>query len=261
MNPGTSLSASQLDAQMRHFGTQQRAEKEKQYLKSNLQHYGTNVPTLRKLAKPAAKGLDHDQLMALVSELWSRPVHERRFVAALLLGERSNLLSASDLPTIEQMLRAAKTWALVDTLVPHPVGDISERDPVESQSFFDRWATDEDFWLRRSALLAQLVPLREGRGDWARFTRYADQMLDEREFFIRKAIGWILRDTSRKRPELVRDWVAPRTGRMSGVTIREAVKRLDPEDRERLMLAYREKRSATIETPKLTPPPVSGAAG
>jgi len=64
-------------------------------------------------------------------------------------------------------------------------------------------------------------------------------MLDEREFFIRKAIGWILRDTSRKRPQLVIDWIAPRTDRASGVTMREVVRHLPAADADRLMAAYR----------------------
>ena len=103
----------------------------------------------------------------------------------------------------------------------------------------DRWAADDDFWVRRTALLALLPGLRTGAGDLERFYRYADAMLDEREFFIRKAIGWVLRETGRKRPASVRDWLAPRTGRASGVTMREAVKYLAPDDAERLMAAYR----------------------
>ena len=55
-----------------------------------------------------------------------------------------------------------------------------------------------------------LVALRQGGGDFERFGRYADAMLEEREFFIRKAIGWVLRDTGRKRPELVFEWLLPR---------------------------------------------------
>ncbi len=64
-------------------------------------------------------------------------------------------------------------------------------------------------------------------------------MLEEREFFIRKAIGWVLRDTSRRRPELVFDWLAPRAGRASGVTLREAVKYLTPEQRQAIERARR----------------------
>ena len=62
-------------------------------------------------------------------------------------------------------------------------------------------------------------------------------MLDEREFFIRKAIGWVLRDTARKRPDLVYQWLLPRASRASGVTIREAVKPLTEGQRAALLSA------------------------
>ena len=61
----------------------------------------------------------------------------------------------------------------------------------------------------------------------------------EREFFIRKAIGWVLRDTGRRRPDLVAAWLEPRIGQVSGVTLREAVKPLPPETAARLLAAYR----------------------
>ena len=102
---------------------------------------------------------------------------------------------------------------------------------------------DDDFWVRRSAMLALLIPLRQGEGDFDRFARYANGMLEEKEFFIRKAIGWVLREVSKKRPEVVYDWIAPRTHRASGVTMREAVKYLPGERREGLMSAYKERRS------------------
>ena len=76
------------------------------------------------------------------------------------------------------------------------------------------------------------------------FARRADAMLDETEFFIRKAIGWVLRETSKKRPKEVFDWIAPRTHRASGVTMREALKYLDPRRADRLMRAYRSGRPA-----------------
>jgi len=90
----------------------------------------------------------------------------------------------------------------------------------------DRWATDENFWVRRAALLALLRPLRRGEGDFDRFARYADMMLAEREFFIRKAIGWVLREVSKKRPALLRELVASHGAQMSGLTRREATKYL-----------------------------------
>jgi 3-methyladenine DNA glycosylase AlkD len=64
---------------------------------------------------------------------------------------------------------------------------------------------------------------------------YADAMLDEKEFFIRKAIGWVLRDVSKRRPDEVYRWLSPRAKRASAVTIREAVKYLSAEQREKIL--------------------------
>jgi 3-methyladenine DNA glycosylase AlkD len=137
---------------------------------------------------------------------------------------------------LERLLRESRTWALVDGLAASVVGGVVERYP-ETTAVLDRWADDDDFWLRRSALLGPLIPLRRGDGDFERFTRYADAMLDEKEFFIRKAIGWVLRDTARKRPTMVYDWLLPRAARASGVTRREAVKPMSPEQRAAVLSA------------------------
>jgi 3-methyladenine DNA glycosylase AlkD len=79
-----------------------------------------------------------------------------------------------------------------------------------------RWAGDGDFWVRRSALLAHLKTLgRRGSFEgWTRFCELADAMLDEREFFVRKAIGWVLREASKSHPDLVAAWLRPRTAQL-----------------------------------------------
>jgi 3-methyladenine DNA glycosylase AlkD len=82
----------------------------------------------------------------------------------------------------------------------------------------DRWASDQDFRIRRAALLTLLGPLRHGEGDSERFARYADAMLEDKESFVRKAIGWVLRETARKRPSLVCTWLLPQAARASAVT-------------------------------------------
>ena len=139
---------------------------------------------------------------------------------------------------LERLLRESRTWALVDGLAGSVVGSLVERAPTAAAAL-DRWAVDGDFWIRRSALLALLVPLRGGAGDFDRFGRYAEAMLDEKEFFIRKAIGWVLRDTGRKRPDMVFGWLLPRAARASGVTLREACKPLSIDQRAAIEAARR----------------------
>jgi 3-methyladenine DNA glycosylase AlkD len=231
--------AAEIDEELRARGTTDRAVHEKSYLKSDLVHYGTTVPEIRSVVKSARKRcpeLGHDDLVELVIALWDEPVHERRMAAVELLGLCRSMLRPADIALFERLLRESRTWALVDGLASSVVGSLVERHP-ELGDVLDRWATDGDFWIRRSALLALLVALRRGEGDFDRFGRYADAMLDEREFFIRKAIGWVLRDTGRRRPDLVFQWLLPRAGRASGVTLREAVKPLSDEQRAAILAA------------------------
>jgi 3-methyladenine DNA glycosylase AlkD len=229
----------EIDGELRSQASPERAAGEKAYLKSDLDHYGISVPAVRAVARRVATlrpALTRDELLTLVEALWQGTVYERRRVAVELLEMRGELLRASDISLVERLLREARTWALVDELAAVVAGGLVERHP-NLGSTLDRWAGDDDFWIRRSALLTLLGPLRRGDGDFARFSRYADGMLEETEFFIRKAIGWVLRETARKRPALVYRWLLPRARRASGVTIREAVKPLSAAQRAAVLAA------------------------
>ena len=227
----------EIDTELRSRRTPGRAQQEKAYLKSTREHYGTPVPAIRSIARAVGHkhpGIEHDDLVAIVRALWSMPAHEDRMVAVELLEVYADRLGAADMALVEQMLRESGTWALVDGLAASVAGRLVEHQP-ELGEVLDRWSVDDDFWIRRSSLLALLDPLRRGDGDFERFARYADAMLEEKEFFIRKAIGWVLRDTARKRPDIVFDWLLPRAGRASGVTLREAVKPLSDQQREAIV--------------------------
>lgn len=230
--------AARVDTALRARAVPERAAGEKAYLKSSLEHYGVSMPGIRAAVREALAGVElrHDDLVALVEELWAVGVHERRAAAVEVLDAHGAALTPSDVVLLERLLREARTWALVDVLAASVVGPLADREPTLGQTL-DRWARDDDFWLRRSALLAHLVPLRTGGGDFDRFARYADAMLDEKEFFIRKAIGWVLRDTGRRRPDLVAAWLLPRAARASGVTLREALKPLDDAQRAAVLAA------------------------
>ena len=231
-----------IESELAQAADPDRAEKERAYLKSELVFLGVGVPAARQVVRNAWRqrgGLDHEQLMATVDRLWESGIHEHRMaVVELLKLATPGTLGIDDGPGLEHLLRTARTWAYVDSLAADVVGSLVVSTPKAWHPVLDRWASDGDFWIRRSALLSLLVPLRQGGGDFERFARYADAMLDEREFFIRKAIGWVLRETGRQRPELVADWIKPRVARASGVTVREAVKHLDPERRAGIMAAY-----------------------
>jgi 3-methyladenine DNA glycosylase AlkD len=222
-----------VERELRAAGDPIRAEQERRYLKSTRVHAGVTVPGVRRIAKQVPP-LEHDALIAVVERLWAGPFYECCAAAVELLEGNVDRLEATDLALLERLIRESGTWALVDNLAASVAGALVERHPKLNRTL-DRWAADPDFWIRRSALLALLGPLRRGGGDFEQFGRYADAMLEEKEFFIRKAIGWVLRDTSRRRPELVFDWLLPRAARASGVTTREAVKYLTEDQRARIL--------------------------
>lgn len=223
-------------ARLRPLGSRRRAAGAKAYLKSDLEFYGLDTAALRGAAAAwlrANRALARADLVALAAALWAEPVHELRAFAIELLLRHADDLAAADLALLESMLRRARSWAYVDVIAIHLVGPLIERRPG-LERVLDRWAKDGDFWIRRAAVLALVLPFRRGGGDWPRFTRYADAMLGEREFFIRKALGWTLREAAKRQPERVARFVAARLGAMSGVTFREAVRPLPPAVRRRL---------------------------
>jgi 3-methyladenine DNA glycosylase AlkD len=220
--------AQALEAQLRSHGDPLRARQEQRYLKSQLTFLGVGVPVLRKTAKAFVRShpeLRRTALLALVKRLWDTPIYELRAVAVGILELKQAQLRASDMPVLIALVRDAKTWALVDWLAIKVLGAILVREP-RARRYLERWARDEDFWVRRSALLCWHDPLLAGGGDFAHFAQLATPLLGEREFFIRKAIGWVLRSTAKRTPQRTYDFVAQHAGQMSGLTFREATRNL-----------------------------------
>ncbi len=229
--------AATIEHALRERGTPERAVQEKAYLKSSLTFVGASVPDTRSVIRGFHQQhpeLTADEIREVASALWDAPIHECRSAAVMLLIADAARSRPQDIELVERLLREAGTWALVDSLSCDVSGDLVERFPGLAATL-DRWAVDEDFWVRRAALLSLLLPLRRGGGDWEHFVRLAEPMLDEREFFIRKALGWVLRETGKRRPELVEEWLRPRAARISRLTLREAVKPLPAQVRTELL--------------------------
>lgn len=221
-----------------------RAENERRYLKSDFAHIGVPVPAVRKVAVSAVKAEPtRDELLALAGALWDvteegRPVHEARMAAIEVLVKRAASLRPEDVDIAERFVRDSASWVYVDGLAEKVVGRLVVRHP-ELGAVLDVWVGDPYMWIRRTAVLALLAGIRVGKPDLDRIDRFGDALIGEREFFIRKALGWVLRELSKKDPRWVTEWVAARTGVISGVTLREAVRRLPEEDASRLLAAHR----------------------
>ncbi|MFF8828580.1 DNA alkylation repair protein [Streptomyces sp. NPDC015131] len=234
----------EVTAGLRAAGDPGTAEWAKRYLKSDLRHYGVRMPVVRDLVAGALRvhgPLGRAQVVSCARELWRPEVHESRIAAGVLLERRVRVLVAEDTALLEELLRDSRTWALVDLLAGSVAGRLLLRCPGALDACRG-WAAEEEQWIRRSGVLSFLVPLgdRDGFGRyWPVFTEVADPLLEDPRFFVRKALGWVLRQAGGKHPDEVYAWILPRAGRSSGVTVREAVRRLDAVRREEVLEAYR----------------------
>jgi 3-methyladenine DNA glycosylase AlkD len=221
-------------------GTPARAAGAKRYLKSELVFLGASVPAVRAEAKRVVRShreLTRAELRALVDGLWATDIHELRSLAIGVLELRADLLQKSDARWLIQLIASADTWAHVDWLAIKVVGQLCAREPTLAKDR-DRWIKHANFWVRRTALLAEHDALLAGRGDFSHFARLAAPLLGEREFFIRKAIGWVLRATAKRTPERTYGFVRAHAAEMSGLTFREATRAL-PRAQQKELAALR----------------------
>ena len=222
----------------RAAASEARARGQKAYLKSPLRFHGITTPHLRRVVGDFARAhrdLSRRDLVALVRALWQTDFHDLRWVGIALLERYPDRLTAADLALVERLLVRSCTWDHVDWLSTKVAAPLVERFPKETRRL-DLWARHGSFWIRRAAMLSLLPAIRRGEGDFARFARYASPLVIEKEFFVLKAIGWVLRETSKKRPALAYAFLAAHRDRVSGLTLREGAKYLSRAERKALGL-------------------------
>lgn len=192
-------------------------------MKSAMPFYGVPVPEARRIARTAAKSAgatDSAVLQDAARSLWDAAAHrEERYAAMALLALPAASADSRIVPLIEHMVRTGRWWDYTDELA-HRLAALHDREPVATAALVRRWSTDEDLWIRRIAIISQLG--RRERVDRDLLADVIDPNLADREFFIRKAIGWALREFARVDPDWVRQYAG--THELSPLSRREALK-------------------------------------
>ena len=204
---------------------------QQRYMKSHLPYLGLTTPVLRKalrpvLADPAYRIGDREEGEATVRALWDGATHREYWYAALaLLGHRA-YRPWRDPDTLELMadlIRAGAWWDVVDDIATHRVREVLLGWPDEVGPVLREWAHDGHLWIRRAAIIAQVGA--KQATDTALLTEVIEPNIDDLDFFIRKAIGWVLRDYARTDPDWVLAFVEAHPD-LSGLSRREALKHL-----------------------------------
>ena len=192
------------------------------YMRDQFCFLGVTAPARRQAQKPfvaSFRDAGGDALLDAADALYAEDERELQYVALDLLKRYARKLEPHHLDRLQTLVLTKSWWDTVDTLAAHPVGTVVQRHGL--QDAMDRWIEHDDLWVARTALLHQLRYRADA--DEARLFRYCLRQADHSDFFIRKAIGWALRQHARVRPEAVRAFVGAHADQLSGLSKREAL--------------------------------------
>ena len=205
------------------------AAKMRSYLKTDMPMFGVRKPDQRPIHRDLVRRFapeDRDAWEATVRALWAGPERELKYAAIAYAKafRRRRFLSPTSVPLLEDLVRDGAWWDLVDDIAVHLAGEVVLRHREAMGPVLDRWIADDDLWIRRTALLAQLR--HKEAADLPRLFRYCRRCAPDTSFWIRKAIGWSLRQQARTHPDEVRAFLADMGDGLSGLSRREASKHL-----------------------------------
>ncbi len=207
-----------------------RASQVRKYMKtSNLEFLGVPLSTIRTIAKKHAKTVETMDYITVLVELWKPRVFDVRRAAAevLLQFQKRGMQESHIISLIDTWINDIDTWALTD-----PLAWVVGKQLIVNPKFrltLEKWGTDDNFWRRRMAIVPYLElcmrgQYREEYGSWI-LTALTPHIGDS-EFFVAKAVGWVLRQLSSHEPESVREFIHKHQAKMNRVAYREGSRKL-----------------------------------
>ncbi|MFS4492487.1 DNA alkylation repair protein [Maribacter sp. 2308TA10-17] len=199
------------------------AVEQKAYMRGQFEYYGIKTAQRREIQKPflvkqfLPKKTDAIQI---VKVLWNKPQRDYHYVAQELMLKYSSQMKEEDMAIFEFMVTHKSWWDTVDFIATKLMGAYLKKYPEKRRHYLEKWLKSGNIWLQRSALLFQLKYKEELDTELLAFT--ITRLLGSNEFFINKAIGWVLRDYSRVNPEWVLDYVHNKP--LSSLSRREAIR-------------------------------------
>lgn len=206
------------------------------YMKSTMPFHGVPSTEVRAVVRDVVAThplTTRDAWESTVRTIYDGATHREERYVALGIARHPRYRAFRDPAALElwrHLVTTGAWWDLVDDVASHHVGDTLRRHPDAARPVVQGWATADDLWLRRTAIICQLG--HKDATDLELLAYAVDANVEGTrfggEFFIRKAIGWALRQHARVDPDWVRSFVAARESVLSGLTRREALKHLGP---------------------------------
>jgi Predicted DNA alkylation repair enzyme len=217
--------AGQLADWLRQHANERNARSMEAYMRNRFPFLGLKSPVRLQLTREFWKehGIPQgEELLQTVDELWQLPEREYQYTAMVLLDKHRRQADKDHIDRLEHLIVMNSWWDTVDLLAAQLAGFHLAKFTDLIAVYPDRWIRSDNMWLRRTALLYQLKY--KGNTDQERLFHYIDLQKDEDEFFIRKAIGWALREYAKSNPDAVRRFVNDTL--LSSLSAKEALKHI-----------------------------------
>jgi|APSaa5957512622_1039677.scaffolds.fasta_scaffold26720_2 3-methyladenine DNA glycosylase AlkD len=196
------------------------------YMKSEMPYYGVSSPKKKKIdseLKKKYKLESFDEWYSIIRELWDNAkFREERYAAMTVLSQYKEYHTLKIIPLIEHIIITGAWWDFIDGISPNTVGGLLKKYPKEMKKTLRSWNKSKHMWLRRSSILVQLKFKEET--DPVLLGKFIERTMHEKEFFIRKAIGWALREYSKTNKKWVKGFISKNKGELSNLSVREGSK-------------------------------------
>ena len=208
-----------------------RAAGQQAYMKSAMPFHGLTMSQVRSIGREVfatSNGLSCDEWRDEVLAIWrGAKFREERYAALTLVADRryASCRTPTAMPMLEEIVVTGAWWDHVDETA-HVIGEILRAHPARMKPLMRSWSTDDNLWERRVAIICQNSFKRDT--DLQMLYANIEPNLADRDFFIRKAIGWALRAYAWTDPEEVARYVRENEARLSGLSRREALKNVAP---------------------------------
>ncbi|MGO9452642.1 MAG: DNA alkylation repair protein [Candidatus Binataceae bacterium] len=227
MRAKTQNPAGLVQSRLKELADPARARAMAAYMKTDRPFYGVPTPERAPIVKELQTRFVPDSRTAYeraVLSLWKLPHREERYLAIAYARSQPRFVTIESIPLYERMIREGAWWDFVDEIAVHLAGDVLLANRAEMRPIVERWIDDSDMWIRRSALIAQTR--HKAATDRELLFDYCLRRAAEKDFFIRKAIGWALREYSKTNPAAVKSFLKKHRSRLSPLSFKEGSKHL-----------------------------------
>ncbi len=200
----------------------------KTYFKSPFDFFGLTKKQINDFSKKLQKSLkqvDRENLISVINNLHHSNNHELKTFAIVLASNNIDKFELSDLDIFYFWLKKSCTWDHVDEICIRITGLLVIKFDLFSQLL--KWSNDEHIWVRRASLISQLPSVRKNNYQINLISKCSSNLITEKDFFIRKAIGWVLRELSEINPEDSINITSSFSGTISKLSFKEATRKLN----------------------------------